>query len=218
VARSRLREPLTRDRVLQAAMALADRDGIEALTMRSLARELGVEAMSLYHHVANKDALLDGMVDLVFGEFELPQVAQEWRTAMRRRAISAREALNRHRWAIALVDSRSAPGPNTLRHLDAVIGCLRANDFSLELTAHAFALLDNYVYGFALQESALPFSSSDELDALADQIMSEAVTAAYRNFAEFVTGYVLRPGYAFGNEFEFGLELILDGLERLRSA
>ena len=142
------RTPLNRQRVLDAAVTLADRDGVAALSMRRLAQELGVEAMSLYHHVANKDAILDGIVDVVFAEIELPDAEAGWREAMRRRAISVRDALRRHPWATGLMESRPTPGPANLRHHDAVLGVLRGAGFPRELTAHAYALLDSYIYGF----------------------------------------------------------------------
>jgi AcrR family transcriptional regulator len=148
--------------VLRAAVALADESGIESLTMRKLGEALGVEAMSLYYHVASKEALLDGMVDLVFSEIDLPTAGADWKSAMRRRAISARGVLSRHPWAIGLMDSRSTPGPATLQHHDAVIGCLRGAGFPVALPAHAFAVLDSYIYGFTLQETSLPFDSPEE--------------------------------------------------------
>ena len=156
------RVPLNRDRVLHAAVAFADQHGVAALSMRKLGESLGVEAMSLYNHVANKSELLDGMVDLVFGEIGLPPIGADWKTAMRQRAVSARLVLSRHRWAIGLMESRASPGPATLRHHDAVIGSLRAADFPVEMTAHAFSVLDSYIYGFALQEASLPFAPGDE--------------------------------------------------------
>ena len=156
------RAPLSRERVLGAAVAFADENGIGSLSMRKLGEALGVEAMSLYNHVANKDDLLDGMVDHVFGEIDLPSGAIDWKTAMRDRAGSARQALSRHPWAIALMQSRAAPGPATLRHHDAVIGSLRGAGFSIEMAAHAFSVLDSYIYGFALQEASLPFDAAEE--------------------------------------------------------
>ena len=193
------RIPLTKERVLRAAVALADREGVASLSMRKLAKELGVEAMSLYHHVANKNALLDGMVDHVFSEVQLPAGEQDWKAAMRQRAVSARAALRRHPWAIALMESRSTPGPANLRHHDAVIGCLRQAGFSVALTAHAYSILDAYIYGFALQDASLPFDTPEET-------------------AELATRHILQPGYDYGDEYEFGLNLILDGLERAASA
>jgi AcrR family transcriptional regulator len=209
------RIPLTRERVLRAAVAMADRGGVASLSMRKLAKELGVEAMSLYHHVASKHALLDGMVDHVFGEIELPAGESGWKEAMRQRAISARAALRRHPWAIALMESRASPGPANLRHHDAVIGCLRRAGFSIALTAHAYSILDAYTYGFALQEASLPFDTPEETAEVAQSIMAEFPAAdAYPHLAELAVEHVLQPGYDYGDEYEFGLELILDGLER----
>jgi AcrR family transcriptional regulator len=213
-----LRTPLTSERVLQAAMALADREGVESLSMRRLARELGVEAMSLYHHVAGKQALLDGMVDLVFGEIELPAADGDWKEAMRRRAVSAREVLARHPWAINLMESRRTPGPANLRHHDAVIGCLRQAGFPVALTAHAYSILDAYVYGFAVQEASLPFETPEETAEVAGEIFDAFVAEAYPHLTEMAVEHVLQPGYDYGDEYQFGLELILDGLERLARA
>jgi AcrR family transcriptional regulator len=210
------RTPLSRERVLRAAVALADQSGIESLTMRRLGEAVGVEAMSLYNHVANKDALLDGMVDLVFGEIELPTVGSDWKSAMRRRAISARAVLSRHRWAIGLMESRSTPGPATLRHHDAVIGCLREAGFPVALTAHAFSVLDSYIYGFALQEASLPFETPEETAEVAQTMMAGFPADAYPHLTELTIEHVLQPGYDYGDEFTFGLDLILDGLERSR--
>jgi AcrR family transcriptional regulator len=207
------RAPLTRDRVLQAAVDLADQNGIESLTMRKLGESLGVEAMSLYNHVANKDAILDGMIDIVFSEIEFPDT--DWKTAMRRRGYSAREVLRGHRWAIGLMESRRQPGPATLSHHDAVIGCLRKGGFSVEMAAHGFSVLDSYIYGFAMEEAALPFDSSnaDETAALVDMILAGLPEDQYPHLRELTVEHVLKPGYDYGKEFEFGLELILDGLE-----
>jgi AcrR family transcriptional regulator len=207
------RTPLSRSWVLATAVNLADRDGIGSVTMRTLARELGVEAMSLYHHVANKDDILDGMVDLVFSEIGIPSTTLHWRTAMHRRAHSARAAFIRHPWAIGLVESRTAPGPATLRHHDAVIGCLRRAGFSIELTAHAYSLLDSYIYGFVLQELNLPFQTAEETKNVAEAIFSGLPVDQYPHLIELTMKHVLQPGYAYANEFEFGLQLILDGLE-----
>jgi AcrR family transcriptional regulator len=209
------RVPLSRDRVMAAAVAFADEHGLAALTMRKLGDALGVEAMSLYNHVANKDELLDGMVDLVFAEIELPSGGTDWKAAMRERAISARRALSTHRWAIGLMESRAAPGPATLHHHDAVIGALREGGFSVEAAAHAFSLLDSYVYGFALQEASLPFETREETAELAEQIMEAFQPGQYRHLTELTVEHVLQPGYDYGDEFAFGLDLILDGLEQL---
>ena len=210
------RETLNRDRVLHAAVKLADAGGLETLSMRKLGEAVGVEAMSLYNHVADKDDLLDGMVDIVFGEIELPGPEDGWRASMLRRATSMRRVLSRHRWAIALMESRSTPGPATLRHHDAVIACLRRGGFSLALTAHAFSALDSYIYGFALTERALPFEGPDETAELAQSIMSRFAAGEYPHLAELASGYIMKPGYDHGDEFEYGLNLILDGLQRAR--
>ena len=212
-----VRLTLTRERVVQAAVELADREGIPPLTMRSLARHVGVEAMSLYHHVANKDDLLDGMVDLVFSEIYMPEVGADWAGEMRRRSVSGREALKRHPWAVGLMDSRRAPGGETLRHHDAVLGCLRAADFSWEMAGHAFAVLDAHLYGFMVQETSLPFQGPDEAHELAGRLFGDLRPDALPHLVEFATNHVLQPGYDFGDEFGFGLELILEGLERRRA-
>ena len=207
------RAPLSRDRVLRAAVALADTAGISALSMRKLGEALGVEAMSLYNHVASKGDLLDGMIDLVFSEIDLPSGDGDWRAAMRRRAISARQVLRRHRWAIGLMESRTSPGPATLRHHDAVLGCLRRGGFSVELTAHAYSLLDSYIYGFALQEASLPFGTGEEAARVAEEISRQFASGQYPYLTELAVAHVLQPGYSFGDEFETGLDLILDSLQ-----
>jgi AcrR family transcriptional regulator len=209
---------LSRDRVLGAAIDLADTHGLETLSMRKLGRELGVEAMSLYNHVANKDDLLAGMVDVVFGEIGLPRSGADWKTAMRERAMAARTVLARHPWAIGLMESRTRPGPETLRHHDAVIGCLRGAGFSIAMAAHAYSVLDSYIYGFALQQQSLPFSTAGEAVEVAESIFHAFPAQAYPHLTELTVEHVLRPGYDYANEFEFGLDLILDGLERARGA
>jgi AcrR family transcriptional regulator len=209
------RAPLTRERVLRAAVDLADRGSVAALSMRKLAQALGVEAMSLYNHVANKDDLLDGMVDIVFGEIGLPPSGADWKTAMRQRAIAARDALTRHPWAVGLVESRTKPGPATLRHHDAVIGAFRAAGFSIGMAAHAYSVLDSYIYGFALQQRSLPFETSEEVAAVAGDLLRQFAAGAYPHLTEMITEHTLRPGYDYADEFAFGLDLILDGLERL---
>ena len=206
--------PLSRRRVVDAAVVLADRDGVAALSMRKLAQELGVEAMSLYHHVAGKDAILDGIVDVVFAEIELPAGDGGWKEAMRGRAVSARAALRRHPWATVLMESRTTPGPANLRHHDAVLGVLRNAGFSVELAAHAYSLLDAYIYGFALQESSLPFETPEETAEVAASLMAGYPADAFPHLTEIAVEHVLQPGYEYGDEFRFGLELILDGLER----
>jgi AcrR family transcriptional regulator len=197
---------------LRAAVAVADAGGIGSLTIRSLAQELGVKPMSVYHHVANKDEIFDGIVDIVFSEIELPSVGGDWRSELRRRANSARGVLRRHPWAIGLLESRTTPGPATLRHHDAVLGALRGAGFSVEMTAHAYALIDSYVYGFALQEAALPFEGPETVAEVAAPMMEQFSTGDYPHLVEMATEYFIQPGYDFGNEFEFGLGMILDAL------
>ena len=210
------RTPLSRERVLRAAITLAHKGGIAALSMRKLAHELGVEAMSLYNHVANKDDLLDGMVDLVFGEIGLPPMGADWKTAMRQRAISAREALSRHPWAIGLMESRRRPGPATLRHHEAVLASLRTAGFSIQAAAHAYSVLDSYIYGFTLNEQSLPFDTSEQVAEAGRRYLREFPANQYPYLAEFIIEHAMKPGYDYGNEFAFGLDLILDGLERLQ--
>lgn len=214
-----MRVPLSRDRVLNAAIEVADAGGVGSLTIRSLADKLGVKPMSVYHYVANKDEILDAIVDLVFAEIDLPRPGRDWQAEMRRRAVSARQVLRRHPWAIALLQSRTSPGPATLRHHDAFIGTLREAGFSIAMTAHAFAVVDSYVYGFALSEAALPIHGPEPVDEVAESMMRRYDAAAYPRLAEFTTEHVIRPGYDFGDEFPYGLDLILDGLARsLRQA
>jgi AcrR family transcriptional regulator len=213
------RIPLSRERVLVAAVAFADEHGIASLSMRKLGEVLGVEAMSLYNHVANKDQLLDAMVDLVFGEIDLPAGGADWKTAMRERAQSARQALRRHPWAIALMSTRTSPGPATLRHHDGVIGNLREGGFPVSLAAHAFSALDSYIYGFALQEATLPLGDTEEETAeVAQAMMAQVPADEYPHLTEFTHEHILQPGYDYGDEFGFGLDLILDGLEKATEA
>jgi AcrR family transcriptional regulator len=209
---TRERAPLSRERVLAIAIAIADAGGIGSLTIRSLAQELDVKPMSVYHYVANKDDIIDGIVDLVYGEMDLPSAEGDWRTEMERRCSSARDVLGRHPWAIPLLQSRTAPGPATLRHLDALIACLRGAGFSIEMTAHALALIDSYVFGFALSEAALPIHGPEAVPEVAEAIMQRFATGAYPHLLEFSTEHVVKPGYDFGEEFDFGLGLVLDAL------
>lgn len=217
VKRGQGRIPLTRERVLQTAIQLADQGGIESLSMRRLGQELGVEAMALYYHFASKDEVLDGIVDLVFGEIELPAAGTNWRTAMRQRAMGVREVLSRHRWAIGMMESRRHPGPANLRHHDAVIGCLRAAGFEIDMAAHAYSLLDSYIYGFALTKMNLPFDTGEQVAEVAQTMLAPFPVDEYPNLVEFISEHALKPGYDHANEFEYGLDLILDGLERVRA-
>jgi AcrR family transcriptional regulator len=187
--------------------------------MRKLAKELEVEAMSLYNHVAGKDDLVDGMVTLVFDEIEPPTTGIDWKTAMRRRALSTREALARHRWAIGLMEGRTGSGgPAGLRIRDAMLGCLRTAGFSVEMAVHAYSVQDAYIYGFALQEKSMPFESAEEFAAVAERSVEriQGQLAEYPHLAEVVGGHVAKVGYDFAAEFMFGLDLILDGLDALR--
>jgi AcrR family transcriptional regulator len=213
------REPVTRERAIRVAVALADEGGIDSLSMRKLAGELGIEAMSLYYHVTSKDDILDGMLDVVYGEFATPRAGDEWRAAMRERAESTRAVLARHPWAIS-IKARTSPGPATLGHLDSVIGCLLSAGFSMPTVGHAMSLLDSYVQGFAMQEATLPLDAAGDIGAATEDIMAqqEQMAQAFPNLAEMAVTLILQPGYAYGNEFEFGLELILDGIEEAHLA
>ena len=209
------RAPLSRERVLRGAVAVADASGIGALTMRSLASELGVKPMSLYHYVAGKDEILDGIVDLVFSEIELPASGGDWRSQMRLRANSARHALRRHPWAIGLMESRH-PGPANLRLHNAVMGCLREAGFSFQAAIHAYSVQDAYIYGFALQEQDLAFETPQSAGKAA-QRRAETIGALddYPYLAEVVTR-LPETGYDSDIEFAWGLDLILNGLDQLR--
>jgi AcrR family transcriptional regulator len=226
---TRARTPLSKERVLRTAVELADRGGLEALTMRKLADELGVGVMSLYYYVPHKDELIEAMVEIVFSEIQLPPTDVDWKTAMRQRAISTREALNRHRWAVGLMESNPMPGPESFRVHNAVLGCLREAGFSIEMTIQAYSVLDAYIYGFALQEKTIPFESAAEsaavaegqvreFAAVAEEQQSAALVDEFPYLAEVVAGHVAEVGYDFRESFEYGLELILDALEKRREA
>jgi AcrR family transcriptional regulator len=217
MSRAEPRNRLSRERVLQAAMAHADAGGLEALTMRRLAEVLGVAPMALYRHVANREDLIDGLIDVVFGEIDVPEAAGDWRRAMRQRAISVRDVLLRHRWAIGFMESRANPGPASLRHHDAVIGSLRAGGFDMAMAAHAYSLLDAYIYGFALTKMSLPFDDTSDIADVAQEMLEPFPAGEYPNLLAFITEHAMQPGYDFADEFEYGLDLILDGLERVRT-
>jgi AcrR family transcriptional regulator len=211
------RRPLSRERVLRAALALADRGGLDSLSMRRIAEELGVEAMSLYYHVANKDAILDGIIDVVAGEIDLPTVGTDWKAALRQNAISARNALLRHPWACNLWMSHRGDGPARLRHEEWMLRTLRAAGFSKELTYHAFHILESHLLGFALQQLSFPHKG-EELAGLAADFLRQLPADEYPHFAEHVRQHLEPPEPRHGDEggFELGLDLILDGLERVR--
>ena len=206
---------------MTAAVELADREGIEAVTMRRLAEVMGAGAMSLYHHVPNKDALLDGMVDVVFGEIELPSLELEWKEALRRRALSTRAALRRHPWAVGRMEATRSPGPADLTLHDAVLGCLRRAGFSVPAAVQAYSVQDAYIYGFALQEKTMPGSSSDFAEVAQGRVeemesrMAD-VARLYPYLSEVVGGYVAQEGFSADDAFAVGLNVILDGLEALR--
>ena len=211
--RTRKRSPLSRDRVLRAALELADEGGIGALTMQAIGRRLGVEAMSLYRHVRNKDDILDGIVDLVFAEIELPADRSSWRLVLRARSISTRAALRRHPWAITLMESRMAPGPSNLRSHDEMLAVLLDAGFSAAMATHASNLVDSYVLGFALQETSFPFSNAEELAAVGEELLAQVPGDEYPSFVR-VGAELLASGFDYGAEFEYGLDLILDGIAR----
>src|SRR4051794_5473899 len=212
------RRRLDRDQVLRGAVAVADRGGLAALTIRSLADELGVKPMTVYSYVKSKEEILDGIVDIVFAQIELPTVGGDWRTELTRRARSARGVLRAHSWAIPLLESRTSPGPASLRHHDAVLGVLRAGGFSAAATAHAYALLDAFLYGHAIQEASLPFEGPEGPAEVAPQVV-EAMSLAgdFPHLAEMMGSYYLRPGYDFAEEFQIGLDAVLDTLASWRS-
>jgi AcrR family transcriptional regulator len=209
------RLPLSRERVLRAAIDVADEGGIGALTMRELGQRLGVEAMSLYNHVLNKDDILDGMIDLVVSEIDLPSHRVDWREAMRRRATSARDVFSSHPWASALIDSRESSGPERMRYFDWVIGTLRQAGFSLELAARAFSLLDSYVYGFGRQQFNMSSGGEAAPEETAEAFLRAVPADKYPYLAEMITDYAMQVGYDESTDFQFGLGLILDGLQRL---
>jgi AcrR family transcriptional regulator len=192
---------------------LADRDGLGALTMRRLGAELGVEAMSLYKHVTKKEEILDGIIELILGQIETPREGADWKEAMRRRAISAREVLSRHSWAIGLLEARGSTGPKALRYIDSILGNLRSAGFSIENSAHAFWLLDSFVYGQVIQETSLPITSSKEMTESTGSTLEQDTMDHYPHLVE-IGEHAMRSDYTVDKEFEFGLDLILEALER----
>jgi AcrR family transcriptional regulator len=210
-ARKAGRRPrVSREQVLDAALALADEGGLSAVTMGSVGARLGVEAMSLYRHIGNKEEMLDGLVDRVFAEIEVPADAPDWRQALRRRAISVHDALRRHPWAIGLMESRAQPGPATLGHHDEMLGLLFRAGFAGGRAVRVYNLLDSYIYGFALQEATLPFSSQEEMEAVSDQMLA-TMADAYPNLTS-VQRELVGSGFVYSDEFEAGLDIILAAL------
>jgi len=211
------RTHLTRERVLEGAMALADEVGLEGFTMRRLAVALDTKPMTIYHHVPSKDEILDGIVDRVFAQITLPPEDVPWDQAVRIRTISARAVLNRHWWAAPLMESRTSPGPDTLRHHDAMVATFRRGGLSWQMTAHAYAVIDSYMYGFAFEEANLPGDADGGMAEVAEEMMT-GYAEAYPHLLAFTTEHVMRSGYSFGTSFEFGLDLLLDGLVRAAAA
>jgi AcrR family transcriptional regulator len=209
--------PLSRERVLKAALELADGGGFHSLSMRKVAAKLKVEAMSLYNHVANKEDLIDGLVDIVFSEIEVPEPGSvDWRTAMRSRALSVRAALQRHRWAVGLMEGRMSPGPANIANHNAVMGCLREGGFEFRDAVHAYSVMDAYIYGFALQERGLPFDTPEETaKVMREQRQNVPSMDDYPYLVE-TAAELEKAGYDYDVEFLFGLDLILDGIERFR--
>lgn len=205
---------LSRERVLRAAMHLADEEGIESLSMRKLALALGVKAMSLYNHVTNKDDMVDGIVDIVVSEIEVPSLGGEWKMAMRRRAISAHGVLLRHPWATMAMMSRVNVGPAMLRYVDATLGCLFEAGFSLEMADHAWNAMDSHIYGFTLQALNFPFEATEYSEAAREGL--SLIPADKYPYLNQLTLSVMDGRYNGLHDFEFGLDLILDGLDRVR--
>jgi len=211
------RVPLARELVLHTALMMVDEGGIESLSMRLLGAKLGVEAMSLYNHVKNKEEILDGVLDLVIEEITVPSEAADWRSAMTERAVSALGAFNRHRWACALIESRVSASTSRLRYFDTIIGTLHRAGFSLELAAHAFSILDCYIYGFGLQNSSMVSNSDASYETQAETFHKNIPAESYPYLTN-LTELIMRTGYDEKADFEFGLKLILDGLERFLPA
>ncbi len=207
--------PLSRDRILQTAIQLADNHGIEFLSMRKLAQKLGVKAMSLYNHVANKNDLIDGMVDIVVSEIDVPDLGTDWKTAMRQRAISAHTVLLRHPWATMAMMSRANVGPAMLRYVNATLGCLVEAGFSFEMADHVWNAMDNHIYGFTLQKLNFPFEEAEYADA-ARQYVSMLPAKKYP-YLNKLTHYVIEGQYNGIHNFEFGLDLILNSLDAFRN-
>ena len=203
---------LSTEKIINKAIELADAAGIEPVTMRSLAKSLGVTPMSLYRYVANREAMLDKMVDVVFGEIQLPTIGNDWRTEMRKRAISTRAVLLSHKWALGLLDSRLQPGLATQKHHNAVIGTLRESGFSITSTTQAFSILDAYIYGFVLQELSLPLGENKNFDAVGELIINTLDSTAFPYLAEVATTHLVESDFNFIDLFEIGLEIVLEGI------
>ncbi len=206
---------LNSEKILKKAVYLADREGLEKLSMRKLAKALGIEAMSLYNHVESKDDLLDKMADLFYSKIQFDHTSKDWVASMKERAHSIRSLLKRHRWALSLLNSRENPGFASLNHHDQVISCLLNSGFSLEQVGHAYSLLDAYIFGFAIQDQNLPFENDNEIEALATKIVETFPEGHLNAFRNFTLNYVLQPGYSFDREFEIGLNATIEGVKTL---
>jgi AcrR family transcriptional regulator len=212
------RAPLTRERVLRTALTIADEGGIESLSMRKLGQELGVEAMSLYHHVANKDDIIDGITETVLEEIEDPSWEGDWKAEIRRTAISSHEVFLRHRWACSLMMHRPRVSPARLGWMEALLRTLREAGFSADMTHHAYHALDSHITGFTLWQVNMPFETKAELVDLAEGFLREIPADEYPYIIEHAEQHLAPSSPDGATEFEFGLDLILDGLERLRDA
>lgn len=209
------RNSLSLERLVAAAMELADERGLGGLTIRALAARLSVRPMATYHYISDKEQLLDLIVDGVFEQIERPVPGLPWRPELHRRCISVRAAMRRHPWALGLVDSRTSAGPATLAAHDAVLGTLLSDGFSPALAARAFALLDSYVYGFALQENSIPLQDPSTAPEVVAAMLEAMDAELYPHLVSFTRAHVLVPGYDFGDEFEPGLDLVLDAVASL---
>ena len=210
--------PVSRQKAIKASLAIADKKGLEALTMRKLAKALRIEAMSLYYHFRDKDEIFDGMVDQVFTEIGLASMEVDWRISMKQRAFAVRKALERHPWALGVMESRPNIGPAIAAHHNSVIGALRKAGFSVGLASHAFSVIDAFIFGFILQERHLPFDTPEELSDIAESALKAFQEDKFPYFSEMITAHVLKPGYSYSAEFEFGLDLIIESLELRRTA
>lgn len=208
------RGQLSAERIVSAAVDLADRVGFDNVTIRRLADDLGTRPMTIYHYVPSKQDIVEGMVEQVFAEMALPPVDSPWTDALRVRCRSARAVLRRHPWAAPLMESRTSPGPISLAHHEAVLACLRRGGLSWQMTAHAYAVLDSFIFGFAFEEATLPATSGAAVTELATDVIATLDDQAYPTLTAFTTEHVLAPGYSFGASFDFGLDLIIDALAR----
>ena len=208
------RQPLDLRRIVTTAIELADAGGLDALSMRKLATALGVEAMSLYYHVPNKEVLLDHMVDQIISEIGLPSLDDPWKQAMRDRALSAHEVFQRHSWAIGITDSRTTRDVEALRYYDTMIGSLLQAGFPLELVAHTLSAIDAYVYGFNIQQLNLPLDDVEQVTDVSEALLKQIPPDEFPNLTRMILEHAMQPDYDYAAEFTWGLDLVLDGIER----